>query len=155
MFPKLTSKKETAIVIITTIIKTIRVDCITICFVGQTTFFISLFVSEKKFLILKLNYPLSKKYFINYFWQARQESNLQPTVLETATLPIELLAYQLIAPDCHLKNSSWQRAHLYLSKNKKDKNYLVSLWSVCFLHQRQYFFNNNLSGLFFFSLLVV
>jgi hypothetical protein len=25
-------------------------------------------------------------------WQARQDSNLQPTVLETATLPIELLA---------------------------------------------------------------
>ena len=27
------------------------------------------------------------------FWQGRQDSNLQPTVLETATLPIELHPY--------------------------------------------------------------
>ena len=26
-------------------------------------------------------------------WQGRQDSNLQPTVLETATLPIELLPF--------------------------------------------------------------
>jgi hypothetical protein len=29
---------------------------------------------------------------IRYLWQARQESNPQPAVLETAALPIELLA---------------------------------------------------------------
>ena len=29
-------------------------------------------------------------------WQARRESNPQPTVLETVALPIELLAYSII-----------------------------------------------------------
>jgi hypothetical protein len=29
-----------------------------------------------------------------FLWQGRQDSNLQPTVLETATLPIELLPYE-------------------------------------------------------------
>ena len=32
-----------------------------------------------------------------HVWQARRESNPQPAVLETAALPIELLAYTLLA----------------------------------------------------------
>lgn len=31
-------------------------------------------------------------WMINFYWQARRDSNPQPTVLETAILPIELLA---------------------------------------------------------------
>jgi hypothetical protein len=31
-------------------------------------------------------------------WQARRESNPQPAVLETAALPIELLAYSVVVP---------------------------------------------------------
>jgi hypothetical protein len=43
----------------------------------------------------QIHFRFSKKFkpLLNLdFWQARRESNPQPTVLETATLPIELLA---------------------------------------------------------------
>jgi hypothetical protein len=33
--------------------------------------------------------------------------------------------------------------------------YFVSLWRVCFLQNLQYFFISNLSGLFFFSFIVL
>ncbi len=36
---------------------------------------------------------LSARIAAEGFWQARRESNPQPAVLETAALPIELLAY--------------------------------------------------------------
>jgi hypothetical protein len=61
-------------------------------------------------------------------WQARRDSNPQPTVLETATLPIELLAYT---------------------------NYLVSRWVVCVRQNRQYFFISILLGSFFLFFIVV
>ena len=56
-------------------------------------------------------YPDVKK------WQARRESNPQPAVLETATLPIELLA----------------------CKTKADRTYLTSLCNVRFRSAGQYF----------------
>lgn len=57
-------------------------------------------------------------------WQGRQDLNLQPTVLETATLPIELLPYILIK-QCNFNKPSatlklvvmrvvWQMSHTYL-----------------------------------------
>src|SRR5271165_1362010 len=53
------------------------------------------------------------RYISSKVWQGGQDLNLQPTVLETATLPIELPPYR------------------------------VSLWAVWHLHQRQYFFSSS------------
>jgi site-specific DNA recombinase len=62
--------------------------------------------------------PLKKEIV---FWQGRQDSNLQPTVLETATLPIELLPYphrklrklfHLRLPDCGARRRTDQYALL-------------------------------------------
>lgn len=48
--------------------------------------------------ILRIGEQMKKsKYEDLDFWQGRQDSNLQPTVLETATLPIALLPYERVA----------------------------------------------------------
>src|SRR5476651_789662 len=54
--------------------------------VGQVAFFSSSIISPKKMRVLR------NGFFMAEIWQARRESNPQPTVLETATLPIELRA---------------------------------------------------------------
>jgi hypothetical protein len=55
--------------------------------VGHEAFLSSSTISPKKMRVLL------KGFFMNGLkWQARRESNPQPTVLETATLPIELHA---------------------------------------------------------------
>ena len=54
--------------------------------VGQVAFFSSSMISPAKMRVLRNGFVILEK------WQARRESNPQPTVLETATLPIELHA---------------------------------------------------------------
>src|SRR5512136_2143052 len=44
----------------------------------------------------------SARYFFGS-WQGVRDSNPQPTVLETATLPIELTPYPYCGPDLHLQ----------------------------------------------------
>jgi hypothetical protein len=52
--------------------------------VGQVAFWSSATISPKKMRMLRNGFFMGR-------WQARRDSNPQPTVLETATLPIELL----------------------------------------------------------------
>src|SRR4051812_24744296 len=54
--------------------------------VGQVAFWSSPTISPRKMRVLRNGFFMAK------IWQARRESNPQPTVLETATLPIELHA---------------------------------------------------------------
>src|SRR5450759_131324 len=63
-------------------------------------------------------------------WQGRGDLNPQHPVLETGTLPIELLPYP-----------------------KED--YRISRCTVCLRSNRQYFFSSILSGVNFLSLVVV
>jgi hypothetical protein len=75
---------------------TTRVDSLSSSFVGHVTFFNSFFMSVKNVLILSIIRPLfpalvplraGRSFAAEAKWQARQESNLQPPVLETGALP--------------------------------------------------------------------
>ena len=79
---------------------TMMVDSNSSCFVGQEHFFNSTCTSSTKerkpltmFLILPTTLVLV---FLAPNWQARRESNPQPSVLETDALPVELQAYAML-----------------------------------------------------------
>ena len=59
-------------------------------------------------------YPDVKK------WQARRESNPQPAVLETAALPIELLAYQFLILPRILSVNSEGKSIKYIKTTKPE-----------------------------------
>src|SRR5690625_1430605 len=70
--------------------------------VGHVAFFNSAIVSPVKIRMLR------NGFFITNSWQDRRDSNPQPTVLETATLPIELLSYldlksPMTGPKLHMR----------------------------------------------------
>src|SRR5437899_12506899 len=77
-------------------------------------------------------------------WQARRDSNPQHAVLETAALPLELLA--LDAPPVRAPPGR---------PAKPSASYFVSLWSVCLRHRGQNFGLTSLSVMVRLFLLVV
>src|SRR4051794_10392927 len=100
---------------------------------GQVTFFISALVSRKKsrvvnhhsrglatialLLLSSIRFPDESP----GDWQAKRGSNPQPAVLETAALPIELLA-------CKCRKSEQMQRFA----TKFPASYLVSRCNVCF-----------------------
>src|SRR5690606_27692576 len=68
------------------------------------------------------------------FWQARRDSNPQPSVLETDALPVELLA-------CSDPEGS-------PSRPPARPTYLPSRCAVCLRQNRQYLLNSSRSELF-------
>ena len=68
--------------------------------------------------------------------------NPQPPDLESGALPLELLAFlKLQVP----MPSAIDPEH---GTRNLERVYFASLWGVCLRHQRQYFFNSTLSGVF-------
>ena len=81
--------------------------------------------------------------------QGRQDSNLQPPVLETGALPVELLSSIEAAP-----------LHGYASRSAARRlasfrPYFDSLWDVCLRQKRQNLLNSSRSVVFFLFFVVL
>ncbi len=63
----------------------------TSCYFGHVTFLVSTTTSERK--VFRRVHHCMRATPVERAWQARRDSNPQQPVLETGTLPIELLAY--------------------------------------------------------------
>ena len=84
--------------------------------------------------------------------------NPQPPDLESGALPLELLAFLLLREDSIPPQRGWAKPILAplglgpllppVTRAAYWHSYFVSLWEVCLRHQRQYFFNSTLSGVF-------
>src|SRR5579864_8086554 len=83
-------------------------------------------------------------------WQARRESNPQPSVLETDALPIELLAFTSLAgtpAPRQARCTPWGPTAHAVPLAPSCTGYFDSLCAVCFRQKRQYLLNSSRSEL--------
>src|ERR1700748_811636 len=99
----------------------------------------SLTVSRVVVSAIRPNFPLLNCP-TRTIWQARRESNPQPPVLETGALPIELLAFVVLA------RSLRSRARV---------RHFCSLCATCFRQNRQYLLSSMRSVVFFLFFVVL